>query len=368
MLPHRIHLTVTMVILLSGCQTVMPPTFQEQASDYSRTMEQYHIDSIFTNVIRAHNSSPLSFHTIDSVVGNASTDSGLSLNNSFKVQDKALDLWGITRLGSATFSPSQSYSTGFSFTQTGLQNATFIKQLIKPFPLEEVRYLFSQDVGPEILSHLLLQSLIVTGENEESVIFHNDPRSPEYAEFVNLLQDLLARGLSIHQSTAKSDPNASKTPSSNVLTRFCLRKASLPNSPYKFSAAAYCDASGIPEFGKSSLTILTRSPKQMFEYVGNVVTAQLRSKPTYVTLDASADEYSDDRGDKGNHLLVVKKNPELLTKRNAFAYCEDPKSDQYIIPNDNFGHSKKVISLLSELFTFSVVPDAIAPSPAIVIQ
>ena len=368
MLINRLQLTISMLILLTGCQTVMPPTFQEQASDYSRTMEQYHIDSIFTNVIRAHNSSPLSFHTIDSVVGSANTASGLSLSNSFSIQDKALDLWGITRLGSSTFTPSQSYSTGFSFTQTGLQNATFIKQLIKPIALEEARYLFSTDVGPEILSHLLLQSLIVSGENDESVIFHNDPRSDEYAEFKNLLQDLLARGLSVHQSSKKSDSSTSKTPSSDGPARLCLRKASLPDSPYKFSASAYCDASRISEFGNSSLTILSRSTKQVFEYVGNVVTAQLRDNPTYVILDASADKYSDHKGDKGNHLMVVNKNPELLFKRNAFAYCEDPKSDQYIIPTDNFGHSKTVISLLSELFTFSIVPDAIATSPAIIIQ
>lgn len=368
MLINRLRLAISTVILLTGCQTVMPPTFQEQASDYSKTMEQYHIDSIFTNVIRAHNSSPLSFYTIDNVIGSANTASGLSLSNDFAIQDKALDLWGITRLGSSSFSPSQTYSTGFSFTQTGLQNATFIKQLIKPIPLEETRYLFSQNVGPEILSHLLLQSVIIRGENEESVILHNDPRSDEYAEFTNLLQDLLARGLSVHQSGKTSDTSTSGTPSSIAPARFCLRKPSLPNSPYKFSASAYCDASHISEFGNSSLTIILRSTKQVFEYVGNVVSAQLRNNPTYVILDASADQYSDYKGDKGNHLMVVNKNPELLFKKDAFAYCEDPKSDQYIIPSDNFGHSKTVISLLSELFTFSLVPDAIATSPAIVIK
>tara|TARA_B110000483_G_scaffold204827_1_gene248052 strand:+ start:4465 stop:4785 length:321 start_codon:yes stop_codon:yes gene_type:complete len=106
----------------------------------------------------------------------------------------------------------------------------------------------------------------------------------------------------------------------------------------------------------------------VFEHIGNVVTAQLRDNSTYVILDASTDKYSDHKVDKGNHIMVVNKNPDLLFKRNVFAYCEDPRSDQYIIPNDKLSHSKTVISLLSELFTFSIVPDAIATSPAIIIQ
>jgi len=72
-------------ILLSGCKAVSPPSFEEQSITYNRTMEQYKINQIFTNIIRAAEDRPLAFIDIPSVLGNAniSTRKRQFINNNW---------------------------------------------------------------------------------------------------------------------------------------------------------------------------------------------------------------------------------------------------------------------------------------------
>ena len=91
-----------------------PPTFEEQSATYTRTMEQYIIDQIFTNVMRSAGDRPLAFVDISSVIGSGKSSTGIGGTLGFET---AGDLWsglGLTDLDSVEINPSQLYSEGFS--------------------------------------------------------------------------------------------------------------------------------------------------------------------------------------------------------------------------------------------------------------
>jgi len=84
--------------MISGCSTILPPTFEEQSATYNRTMEQYQINQIFTNIIRASENRPIAFNDIPSVLGNANTTTTIAPGLSFGTDG---DLWsglGLTDL------------------------------------------------------------------------------------------------------------------------------------------------------------------------------------------------------------------------------------------------------------------------------
>jgi uncharacterized protein YceK len=155
-------------ILLSGCSTVSPPTFEEQSATYSRTMEQYKINSIFTNIIRSSEDRPLAFVDIPSVLGNARTESSIGGTLGFAT---AGDLWnglGLTDLDSLEISPSQVYSEGFTFTQSSMDNSVFWSEMLIRIPIQKLVYFQGNSYPEEMLFNLLIDEFFILKENGDT--------------------------------------------------------------------------------------------------------------------------------------------------------------------------------------------------------
>ena len=127
-------------ILLSGCKAVSPPSFEEQSITYNRTMEQYKINQIFTNIIRAAEDRPLAFIDIPSVLGNANSSTTIGGTLGFSSGGTLWDSLGFSDLTAAGINPEQMYSEGFTFTQSSMDNATFWNVFMTRIPIQKLVY------------------------------------------------------------------------------------------------------------------------------------------------------------------------------------------------------------------------------------
>ena len=73
-------LALSAVGILTSCTTPVTPDFTEMSANYAGILEQYQLNSILINIIRASNERPLSFLDIPSIngSGNVSTSPNLS--------------------------------------------------------------------------------------------------------------------------------------------------------------------------------------------------------------------------------------------------------------------------------------------------
>ena len=114
------------------------------------------------------------------------------------------------------------------------------------------------------------------------------------------------------------------------------------------------------------LNIKLRSTNNVFEFLGQVVKAQLAEKPYLVTLPPTASTFNPSN-DKFNQyaLLVVEKDKPA---KKSFSSIEGLDGDLYSIPSENNGYSALTIKLLSQLMSLQKIPGSIPSSPSVLLK
>ncbi|WP_281994009.1 hypothetical protein [Polynucleobacter sp. SHI2] len=399
-----IFCSTSITILVGGCTTPFTPDFTEMSARYAVILEQYQLNSILINIIRASNERPLSFLDIPSIngSGNVSFSPGLSPSmNGF--------IGGLAGgpLGISSFSPSlnPSFGNSFNFSQSSLDNATFLQGFLSQIPIGTAKFFISDNIPREVMFSLAIASIEIKQANGKSTRYINNPLLPEYPAFQAELYKLLSYGLTIDQ--VKEDPK--KINSSTLGRAPTYSQPSMP-SPYQspggyggssgayggmygqmqpqsqfkvcvdenkfanfvkeeFSSDIFCKASlnaSKNKSSKSELILTVRSPNTVFEYLGQVVSAQNQENPYIVTLPPSATTQARKVGQENQYaLLFVRKNDS--STRN-FARVKNIDDDVYSIPANDNGYSPMVLKIISQLLSLNKVPGSIPASPGILLR
>lgn len=370
-------------VFLTGCSAINPPTFEEQSATYSRTMEQYKINQIFTNIVRSAEDRPLAFVDIPSVLGNASSTTSTGGTLGFAT---AGDLWnglGLTDLDSVDVSASQLYSEGFTFTQTSQDNAVFWSEMLIRIPIQKLVYFQGNSYPEEMLFNLLIDEFFILKENGDMERLKNDFTKPSHDKFKRLFKFLIER-IEIHAATKDEFSKSSFGHTSNkvigtgdkgeeLVARLCISEKPMPDDEFRFHSESYCEKGLEEDFGKDKLVIILRSVKGIFDYLGQVVEAQSWDNPIYVDLKEPIDAFAQARmkekltKNNSKRLFVVERELDSNPK-DSYAFTEDILGNRFIIPSHDAGYSKKVVSFLSELLILINVPGSAAPQPGVLIR
>lgn len=115
------------------------------------------------------------------------------------------------------------------------------------------------------------------------------------------------------------------------------------------------------------LYLKIRSTSGVYNYLGNVLNAQLQPKPYIVTVPpvSLGDKYISSDPNK-YAVLVVKQDGK---EGRPFAYIDDFLSgSSYHIPQLDSGYSRRTIQILAALQTLQKIPGSSSPSPSVLIR
>ena len=418
-------LAISAVGILTSCTTPVTPDFTEMSANYASILEQYQLNSILINIIRASNERPLSFLDIPSIngSGNVSTSPNLSASLNGLIGGVA---GGVTGINNISPSLSLSFGNSFNFSQSSLDNATFLRGFLSPIPVETAKLFISDNLPREVMFSLVIAAIEIKQADGKSVKYINNPLLPEYSLFQAELYKLLSYGLTVDQvqnepykpsATLKERMPHLSTPGSAYPGMERGRSIeppyggmgsmglsyggmgsmglpyggmggmygqSQPQTQYKvcvdenkfanfvkqeFSPGIFCRASAasINKKGSKAELILTiRSTHSVFEYLGQVVAAQNQAVPYMVTLPPSDSTRPRKAGQENQYaLLVVRKNDP---SSKSFASIKNLDGDIYSIPSENNGYSPMVIRIISQLLSLNKIPGSIPSSPGILLR
>lgn len=424
---------VTALILaasaLSGCTMTGSTSFSAMSSAYREVVEGYTLDNMLINVVRSSERLPMSFLDIPSVIGTGSVTAGAGLDaNIVSVAPSSLTGFASAATGSS-YAPNANFSVnnGFNFTQSSLDNSSFMTSFLADLKPEQIDSLTNNDAGPKsILYSLVIEEIELTnGKGQRLAKWVNDPSLPNYKEFQQVLYKLINSGLKtevVMQRQVLSAPMSKAALNSRLdglvaaysipgvmlvpvqsktgepeyqllrvmpVTRMCLTRTereALTESQY--SDAAFCNPNpdgdsgpgmpigdlsspGMPQKDKNSLAIKLRSPRNVFAFLGTIVTLQLMPNPKIIKIKDS-DQFEknpkmlEDMDDESTSipLFLVEKNSRSPNPIASVNY----RGNRYSVPSANTSVSREVLTLLSEILTLSKVPGSIPASPAVLIK
>ena len=406
------------VAVLSGCGATNYTTFRSMSAAYREVVEAYSNDNILINVVRASQKMPVSFLDIPSIMGtgNVSANAGVTATaNSISTMSNTL-----------TPNVGLTVSGGYTFTQSSLDNATFMKPFLSAIQPEIVGYLSANQAAPRsVLYSLVIDSIdVVTDKKDVIASFVNDPSKEDYLSFQRVLYVLVAAGLSV-------EPTFMKVPQSPVMDEATMRASmgmftaalasgitvdeiATPGRPKRYqlvrllpqfrmclnrtdgqilfgdslAASMYCTQTfkarapsrtatelgkllsglGSQTYKDLSISIKLRSTRNVFDFLGQVVSMQDSEKPTIVkifnpeALEAKPNSTVEDFPPVP--LFIVHKNQRLANTLTALEY----RGATYSIPDDSNSFSKEVMVLLSQLLTLNKIAGSIPPSPSVLVK
>lgn len=425
--------TLSAALITTACTTPVTPDFSGMSAAYANLLEQYQLNSILSNIVRAAGERPLSFLDIPSIngSGNVTNNVGLSPTMNGFIGGLPGGPGGISSVG-----PSWSMNVGnsFNFSQSSLDNATFLRGFLSEIPIETAKYFITDNLPKELVFSLVVSSISIKKPDGTLTRYVNNPLLPEHADFQKMMYELLGKGLSIRpvantpSSFASMSFRGAKGGKTNIDSkRKSLRELpagpiSMPQPPMANYDQSYYGAGGqsfygnslynsygygaqMPEPGpkykicldvgsysdfkqleyaptvycntstlainesaskKPELLITMRSPNSVFDYLGQVVTAQNQESPYMVTIPPSKTTPPRKIGQQNQYaLLVVNRNSS--TGRN-FASITNLDGDVYSIPAKDNGYSPIVMKFVSQLLSLNKIPGSIPPSPAILMR
>jgi hypothetical protein len=158
--------------------------------------------------------------------------------------------------------------------------------------------------------------------------------------------------------------------------KFCINSDQYANflPVKKYGATLYCEDNNPEELQKTSaakkqqptLIVRIRSTNNIFEYLGQVVKAQLADKPYIVTLPPSAGTFNNNKGTLNRDALLIVNKDKPTPK--PFAMIEGRDGATYTIPSDDNGYSPMAIKLLSQLMSLQKLPGSIPASPSVLLK
>jgi hypothetical protein len=319
---------------------------------------------------------------------------------------------GVTGINSISPGLSLSFGNSFNFSQSSLDNATFLRGFLSPIPVETAKFFISDNLPREVMFSLVIAAIEIKQPDGKSVKYINNPLLPEYPEFKAELYKLLSYGLTVDQ--VQEEPKKAAPHVNGAEPRFPQPGNPFPSYPgmgsyggmggsyggmggmggmygqyqpqtqYKvcvdqnkfanfvkqeFSPGIFCRASAEStnkKGSKAELILTIRSTHSVFEFLGQVVAAQNQAVPYMVTLPPSDSTRPRKAGQENQYaLLVVRKNDP---SSKSFASIKNLDGDVYSIPSESNGYSAMVIRIISQLLSLNKIPGSIPSSPGILLR
>lgn len=431
---RRVYLAgvLTLLTVLSGCGSINSMTFRSMSSAYREVVESYSNDNILINIVRASQKMPVSFLDIPSIMGTGNVGASAGMSGIVYGADPGsvagfFQPWaGATGLANYSPNASMNVSGGYTFTQSSLDNATFMKPFLSPIQPEIVGYLTANQAAPKsVLFSLVIESLDIVNENKDVIFsFANDPTSKEYEAFQRALYILVAAGLTVEQVPFKMPmgpvmDEATMRASmgmfaSAIAAGVTVDEIVTPGQPKKYrlirlmpqsklclnrtdgevlfgkslSPAMYCqqqfkrqvatrtatELASLLKGGQDQtqknllINIKLRSTRNVFDFLGDIVALQNADQPSIVKifnpdlLNAGASVNMSDFPPVP--LFVVQKNQRLSNAFTSLSY----RGDTYALPSDSSSFTRDVMVLLSQLLTLNKIAGSIPPSPSVLVK
>lgn len=399
---------------LSGCGSAGLPDFGQMSAKYANLLEQYQINSIFQNILRSSENRPVSFLDMPTINGWGS----ISVNP----YASAFFSGGILPYNAAylpingglnSVTPGVAFSVGntFNFTQSSLDNAVFWKGYLNELPVEMVKYFEHNHIPKEVLFSLVVDEIIITKPNGESTYYINNPLRPEYPEFQKRMYQLINYGLGAYlvNTSQKIGPPLSVNdlkatygervfelmknagivlqrvgPTSQLTFQpiqvsknhmICIKSNKYENFVREeFGDEIFCQETLEQEVkGQNALKknqpkveIRIRSTNNIFEFLGQVIKAQLADPPYLVTLPPTATTFNSNKKTANQYALFIveKDKPQV----RPFAAVEGLDGSIYSIPSQDGGYSAMAIKLLSQFMSLQKIPGSIPVSPSVLLK
>lgn len=407
-------LTVT-AFLLAGCTSALTPDFGEMSSKYANSLERYQINMIFQNIVRSSENRPVSFLDMPTINGSGSIGIVPSVNALFSGGAIPYNAnYNVIQGGLSYAIPSTTLTLNntFNFTQSSLDNAVFWKSYLNELPKETVKYFSHNHIPKEVLLSLVVDEFEIFYPNGKSTVLINNPLRPDHAQFQQYLYKLINEGftaqlidtseklgppltvekvaprfgdkafvmfkesnISLKQVSDSQNPLYQPTQISSKY-KLCINSDMYANylPAKKYGERLFCEEANDETLLKTSaakkrqptLIVRIRSTNNVFEYLGQVIKAQLAEKPYLVTLPPTATTFNSKVGESNEYaLLVVNKNKSAP---NDFATIEGLAGGVYSIPSANHGYSTLSIKLLSQLMSLQKIPGSIPASPSVLLK
>ena len=368
---------------------------------------------------------PLSFLDIPSVIGTGNITETAGLSGLFYSNSAGGGLSGIFSAATGSYTnPSLGLSLGksFNFTQSSLANAQFQKEFMSTIPIETINFFARHHIPPELIFSLTIDRIEVLKPDGTTQMLFNNPTSPSFTEFQTLIRHLIQNGLTteivitenaigpaldLNKMGATLPQTILQYVGSKNSNRLDLKPVSGKNPDlYQFTQevatarlcfAAYRNIQAIKqEFGesmlcqnplgtakqkterlgitgtlspnkdKTSLAFKIRSNRDVYQFLGEVLNAQIQAMPrmTYLEPTAISTQQKKSLNEEKVPLFVVNKNAPSGTKSIASIEYD---GDTYSIPTENNGYSALVINVLSQFLNLNKISGSIPASPAVLV-
>jgi hypothetical protein len=142
----------------------------------------------------------------------------------------------------------------------------------------------------------------------------------------------------------------------------------------EFGDEIFCQETLVQELKKPSsvkkvqpkVEIRIRSTNNIFEFLGQVVKAQLADPPYILTLPPTATTFNSNKSTSNKYALLVvdKDKPQA----RPFSSIEGLDGHVYSIPSQNNGYSPLAIKLLAQFMSLQKIPGSIPTSPSVLLK
>lgn len=318
-------------------------------------------------------------------------------------------------------------NNGFTFTQSSLDNNTFMMSFLKDIPIDVIEIKGTERLRPKLVEYMLLVESIElqNKDGSEEVRMINDPMDPTHPEFQQMLIMLIKSGLKIDKRVVKIPISAPMSESNfaayskswgdsivnhivngslivdksthkgqtlyqlvkiNRNSQFCINKhlADKFFGPI-FNETIYCQSSPKNEFvhenpegklvlNKSNrkdlkdlnLVLNIRSVGNIFDYLGSVMLldSQESGKSIMIPPTSTLLQSYYPGYQVAMPLFRVYQNAPEIKATTSVTY----KGNTYSIAENDGSYSKIVMEYLSTLLSITKIPGAIPASPAVLVR
>jgi hypothetical protein len=398
-------LTLVGALAVSGCESMVD--FSDWAAGYDKAVERTHNENVLINMVRAAYNRPLHFATIAVVRGNGQVSPAISGTFPF------VNFTAPAR-NSASLTPSIGVTSGFNFDLASLDNSEFISGLLTPISPNTVHFYVMQGIPRELLFNLFIERISITANNRTET-YINDPNHPRYDAFVATLQNLLELGFTTENpqimmpfgppltTQEAKDPlrlqaaaqaglilqplGAGPNPDYQLVRainfpRFCFTGGG-PNMP-RLPQSSLCGTldetssnaqatgaqqnfqtgAGIAGFENASLSVVIRSSRDVFNFIGNLIYQQVERQVPHRLVLTSQEAKDYNYLGRGHDLFVVRKNQT----RPGDLVRVDFEGNTYSIPAEDQGNSGLVLTVVQQILNLSKSVNLIPTTSAVVVR
>ncbi len=338
-----------LAVLLAGC--VARGEIQDHVGRINESVGTSRNEAILLNIVRASRDEPLYFTTLPSVSGEGRTQLSTGLP----------DVTFGGGQGKYVLSNSVNNQTVSSFDVGVLESKNFYDGLLSPINLAEANLIIHQGYSRALVFSLLVDRIRVTSGNTVEEIRNQPANADEFRRFQEYLYLAVHYGLTVgYQQGANGKQEA----------QLCFDQALAGPEQKPFVRRSPIQCTTQPANGKKrgrpsdllfvidgkpqTIEIISRSPNQIFRYLGSMIDAASAGQP--VTL------YGDQPGTTQGPLLVITKDP-VASCFSRLKYG----GEVYCVPNANAENTKRIFQILNQILALNTSPDDIPPTRTLVI-